>query len=123
MEPAAAPVTAVTGALKPVVAKLATLMGEEHKGLKGIHVEIKLLANELSVMDTVLQNMTGEENEDPADVQDKAWMNEVRELSYNMEDSIDDFIMQTIVSGDKDINKPDHGFVEKMEAHRQASGL
>ncbi|KAM0883829.1 hypothetical protein ACQ4PT_031363 [Festuca glaucescens] len=115
MEPAAAPVTAVMGALKPVVAKLATLMGEKHKGLKGVHVEIKLLADELSAMDTVLLNMTGEENEDPADVQDKAWMNEVRELSYNMEDSIDDFIMQTIVSGDKDINKPDHGFVEKMK--------
>jgi hypothetical protein len=39
MELAAAPVTATTGALKPVVAKLAALMGDEHKGLKGVCVE------------------------------------------------------------------------------------
>jgi hypothetical protein len=37
-------VSATTGALKPVVVKLATLMGDEHKSLKGVHVEIKLLA-------------------------------------------------------------------------------
>uniref|UniRef100_A0ACD5ZIH5 Uncharacterized protein n=1 Tax=Avena sativa TaxID=4498 RepID=A0ACD5ZIH5_AVESA len=110
MEPAA-PVTAATGALKPAVAKLATLMGDEDKGLKGVCVEIKLLADKLSAIDTFLLNMA--EEEDPADdVQDKAWMDKVRGLSYDMEDSIDDFI---IVGGHKYVGKPDHGFVEKMK--------
>ncbi|KAM3245595.1 hypothetical protein ACQJBY_056744 [Aegilops geniculata] len=47
--------------------------------------------------------------EDP-DAQDKVWMNEVRELSYDMEDAIDDF-MQSV--GDKD-ETPD-GFIEKIK--------
>jgi disease resistance protein RPM1 len=112
-------VSATTGALKPVVVKLATLMGDEHKSLKGVHVEIKLLADKLSAMDTFLLNMAEEEEEreeeeeeeeeEHVGVQDKAWMNKVRELSYDMEDSIDDFIMQTIISGDKDVDNPDHG--------------
>ncbi|KAM3245375.1 hypothetical protein ACQJBY_056607 [Aegilops geniculata] len=49
------------------------------------------------------------EEEDP-DVQDKVWMNEVRKLSYDMEDSIDNF-MQSV--GNQDA-KPD-GFLEKMK--------
>ncbi|VAI63669.1 unnamed protein product [Triticum turgidum subsp. durum] len=50
------------------------------------------------------------EDEDP-DAQDKAWMNEVRELSYDMEDAIDDF-MQNV--DDKDA-KPD-GFMDKIKS-------
>ncbi|KAI4983229.1 hypothetical protein ZWY2020_023721 [Hordeum vulgare] len=50
------------------------------------------------------------EEEDP-DVQDKVWMNEVRELSYDMEDSIDDF-MKSVDTGD---TKPD-GFLEKLKS-------
>ncbi|KAK1661612.1 hypothetical protein QYE76_049771 [Lolium multiflorum] len=49
------------------------------------------------------------EEEDP-DVQDKVWMSEVRELSYDMEDCIDDFMLSV---DDKDA-KPD-GFIEKMK--------
>uniref|UniRef100_A0ACD5UQB8 Uncharacterized protein n=1 Tax=Avena sativa TaxID=4498 RepID=A0ACD5UQB8_AVESA len=58
-------------------------------------------------MDAFLMKMS--EEEDP-DVQDTAWMNEVRELSYDMEDCIDDF-MQSV--GDKD-PEPD-GFIEKIK--------
>jgi disease resistance protein RPM1 len=41
---------------------------------------------------------------------DKAWMNEVSELSYDMEESIDDFMMRV---GDKDV-KPD-GFINNIK--------
>ncbi|XP_044952563.1 disease resistance protein RGA5-like isoform X1 [Hordeum vulgare subsp. vulgare] len=120
MEMEAAPVSAVTGALKSVLGKLATLMGDEHKRLGMARgEEIKSLADELCAMDAALLDMSGKE--DPA-AQDKAWMNEARELSYDMEDSIDDF-MQTI--RDEGV-EPDHGFfmekmkdsLEKMKASR-----
>ncbi|XP_048537001.1 disease resistance protein RGA5-like [Triticum urartu] len=103
----AALVSAATGALKPVLGKLATLLGNEYKHFKGVHGEIKSLSSELTAMEAFLLNMS--EEEDP-NVQDKVWMNEVRELSYDMEDSIDDF-MQSIGSED---TKPD-GFLEKMK--------
>jgi disease resistance protein RPM1 len=41
---------------------------------------------------------------------DKAWMKEVRELSYDMEESIDDFMMRV---GDKDV-KP-YGFIHNIK--------
>nr|QZA87369.1 stem rust resistance protein CC-NB-LRR [x Triticosecale sp. Coorong] len=105
----AALVTVATGVLKPVLGKLATLLGDEYKRFKGVRKEIRSLTHELAAMEAFLLKMS-EEEEDP-DVQDKVWMNEVRELSYDMEDAIDDF-MQSI--GDKD-EKPD-GFTEKIKA-------
>lgn len=99
-------VSAVTGALKPVVEKLAALLGDKYKRFKGLR-NIKSLTHELAAIDAFLTKMS--EEEDP-DVQDKVWMNEVRELSYDMEDCIDDFMLSV---DDKDA-KPD-GFIEKMK--------
>nr|UBY06981.1 NBS-LRR disease resistance protein [Dasypyrum villosum] len=103
----AALVSAATGALKPVLEKLVALAGDEYKRFKGVRGDIKSLTRELTAMEAFLLKMS--EEEDP-DVQDKVWMNEVRELSYDMEDSIDDF-MQSVNDGD---TKPD-GFLEKMK--------
>nr|UBY07468.1 NBS-LRR disease resistance protein [Dasypyrum villosum] len=102
----AALVSAATGALKPVLAKLGVLAGDEYKRFKGVREDIKSLKRELTAIDAFLLKMS--EEEDP-DVQDKVWMNEIRELSYDMEDSINDF-MQSVNDGD---TKPD-GFLEKM---------
>ncbi|KAI4983240.1 hypothetical protein ZWY2020_023732 [Hordeum vulgare] len=101
-------VSAVTGALKPVLAKLGALAGDEYKRFKGVRGDIESLTRELAAMEAFLLKMS--EEEDP-DVQDKVWMNEVRELSYDMEDSIDDF-MQSVDNGD---TKPD-GFLEKLKS-------
>ena len=103
----AALVSVATGVLKPVIGKLTTLLGNEYKRFKTVRKEIKSLTNELAAMEAFLLKMS--EEEDP-DVQDKVWMNEVRELSYDLEDAIDDF-MQSI--GDKD-EKPD-GFIGKVK--------
>ena len=100
-------VSVATGVLKPVLEKLASLLGNEYKRFKGVRKEIKSLTHELAAMEAFLLKMS--EVEDP-DAQDKVWMNEVRELSYDMEDAIDDF-MQSV--GDKD-EKPD-GFIEKIK--------
>uniref|UniRef100_A0A3B6UAG6 AAA+ ATPase domain-containing protein n=1 Tax=Triticum aestivum TaxID=4565 RepID=A0A3B6UAG6_WHEAT len=101
-------VSMATGVLKPVIAKLFVLLGNEYKRFKSVRKEIKSLAHELAAMDPFLLKMS--EEEDP-DVRDKVWMNEVRELSYDLDDAIDDF-MQSI--GDKD-EKPD-GFIEKIKS-------
>uniref|UniRef100_A0ACD6ALS3 Uncharacterized protein n=1 Tax=Avena sativa TaxID=4498 RepID=A0ACD6ALS3_AVESA len=92
-------VSAATGALKPVLAKLGALLGDKYKRLKGVHKDIKPLTHELAAMDAFLMKMS--EEEDP-DVQDKVWMND--------EDCIDDFMLSV---DDKD-TKPD-GFMEKIK--------
>ncbi|KAF7087342.1 hypothetical protein CFC21_090554 [Triticum aestivum] len=101
-------VTVATGVLKPVLGKLVVLLGNEYKRFKGVRKGIRSLTHELGAMEAFLTKMS--EEEDP-NVQDKVWMNEVRELSYDMEDAIDDF-MQSI--GDKD-EKPD-GFIDKIKS-------
>ncbi|VAI63760.1 unnamed protein product [Triticum turgidum subsp. durum] len=103
----AALVSAATGVLKPVLGKMTTLLGDEYKRFKRVRKEIKSLTHELAAVDAFLTKMSGEED---SDMQDKVWMNEVRELSYDMEDSIDDFIQHI---DDKD-TKPD-GFMEKSK--------
>ncbi|KAM3245583.1 hypothetical protein ACQJBY_056736 [Aegilops geniculata] len=104
----AALVSVATGVLKPVIGKLTVLLGNEYKRFKTVRKEITSLSHELAAMEAFLLKMS--EEEDP-DVQDKVWMNEVRELSYDLEDAIDDF-MQSV--DDKD-EKPD-GFIEKIKS-------
>ncbi|KAF7087338.1 hypothetical protein CFC21_090538 [Triticum aestivum] len=103
----AALVSVATGVLKPVLGKLAALLGDEYKRFKGVRKDIRFLMDELEAMHAFLLKMS--EDEDP-DVQDKVWAAAVRELSYDMEDTIDDF-MQNV--DDKDA-KPD-GFIEKIK--------
>ncbi|CAM0953265.1 unnamed protein product [Alopecurus aequalis] len=98
-------VSASTGALKSVLGKLADLLGDEYKRFKGVRKEITFLTDELTHMHAFLLNMSEVEN---PDVQDKVWMNEVRELSYDMEGSIDEFMLRV------DAEPPD-GFTEKIK--------
>ena len=43
-------VSVATGVLKPVLEKLATLLGKEYKRFKGVRKEIKSLSHELAAM-------------------------------------------------------------------------
>jgi disease resistance protein RPM1 len=69
--------------------KLGALLGDRYKRFKG------KLGALLAAMDAFFMKMS--EEEDP-DVQDKVWMNEVRELSYDMEDCIDDFSCKVLIT-------------------------
>lgn len=80
---------AATGALAPVLEKLAALLGEEYSRFKGVRGELMLRA-ELEHMHAFLAKMS--RVEDP-DEQARCWMAEVRELSYDIEDSIDEFLL------------------------------
>ncbi|KAM3223272.1 hypothetical protein ACQJBY_056926 [Aegilops geniculata] len=100
-------VSAAAGALNSVLEKLGTLLVNKYNLHKGVRGEIKSLTDELTAMHAFLLKMS--EEEDP-DVQDKVWMATVRELSYDIEDSIDDFMQD---EDGKDA-KPD-GFINKIK--------
>uniref|UniRef100_A0A0E0AUS3 Uncharacterized protein n=1 Tax=Oryza glumipatula TaxID=40148 RepID=A0A0E0AUS3_9ORYZ len=100
-------VSTATGALKPILAKLAALLGDKYTIFKGLHKEIKSLSTELMAIHAFLLNMSEEEN---PDAQDQAWMTEVRELSYDMEDIIDEFMVHV----DDESATPD-GFISKCK--------
>jgi disease resistance protein RPM1 len=102
-------VSAATGALGPVLGKLVALLGDEYKRLRNIHTEIKSLTRELEAIDAFLANMAEAEDPNP---QDKAWMKEVRELSYDVEDNLDEFMARVVA--DKSFSKPD-GFMDKIK--------
>ncbi|KQJ98061.1 hypothetical protein BRADI_3g34722v3 [Brachypodium distachyon] len=101
-------VSVATGALRPVLGKLAVVLGDKYKRFKGVHGEMKFLTDELTAMHAFLLKMS--EVEGP-DVQDQAWMNEVRELSYDIEDNLDEFMLNV----DAKDALPD-GFIQKIKS-------
>lgn len=100
-------VSAATGALRAVLEKLTALVGDEYKRFKRVRREVQSLTDELAAMHSFLLKMSEEENPDP---QDKKWMKEVRELSYDMEDSLDEFMLHV---DDKSISP--EGFIDKFK--------
>jgi disease resistance protein RPM1 len=102
-------VSVATGALKPAAEKLFTLLGDEYKRFKRVRDQIRFLTNKLTTMHALLLKIPEVEEHCHVPL-DKAWMKEVRELSYDMEESINDFIMRV---GDKHV-KPD-GFINNIK--------
>lgn len=82
-------VSTAFGAMNSVLSKLASLLTNEYKLLKGVKQEIMFLKAELESMQAFLKKMS--EFEDELDEQVKCWMKEVRELSYDIDDCIDEF--------------------------------
>ncbi|XP_021303267.1 putative disease resistance RPP13-like protein 3 [Sorghum bicolor] len=83
-------VSAATGALKAVTVKLAAFLGDEFKNMKDVCKEIDPLSEELNCIHAFLVEMSKEEN---LTDKEKIWMTEVREVSYDIEDSLDDFMI------------------------------
>jgi len=87
---AAAVVSVSMGVMKPVLSKLATLMGDEYKKIKGLRKKVAFLQHELSDMDALLEKMdNADELDDP---QAQNWRKDITEMSYDIEDCIDDFM-------------------------------
>ncbi|RCV39065.1 hypothetical protein SETIT_8G193700v2 [Setaria italica] len=83
----------VTGALPSVIAKLGDLLVGEYKLQKGVKGEIRFLQAELESMKGALEEVSNT----PADqlhIQDKIWAKDLRELSYDIEDNIDTFMVR-----------------------------
>ncbi|RLN28282.1 hypothetical protein C2845_PM05G24260 [Panicum miliaceum] len=103
-----AAVSAATGALQPVVEKLVTLLGEDYKRFDPMGGEIESLTHELNAIKAFLVERS--KAEDP-DGQDGLWMKDLRELSYDIEDSLDEFLLR---AADRSA-EPD-GFMEKVRS-------
>ncbi|KQJ93329.1 hypothetical protein BRADI_3g03882v3 [Brachypodium distachyon] len=101
-------VSTTAGMMKPLVGKLAMLMGDDYNMLTGMRTQVSFLEKELSAMSAALEKMElmDDEHFDP---QAKNWRDHVREMSYDMEDCVDDF-MRDLGSA----NATSSGFVQKI---------
>jgi len=82
-------VSASTGVMNSLLGKLTTLMGQEYTKLKGLRKEVKFITDELSCMNDLLERLADVEQLDP---QTRGWRNQVRDMAYDIEDIIDDFM-------------------------------
>uniref|UniRef100_A0ACD5TB81 Uncharacterized protein n=1 Tax=Avena sativa TaxID=4498 RepID=A0ACD5TB81_AVESA len=96
---------AVTVVMEPLLGKLTKLLGDEYKKLTGVREQASFLRDELSAMKALLDKM---ELMDKLDPLAKNWRDHVREMSYDMENCIDDF-MHNI-----DRAQAEPGFVRKV---------
>ncbi|XP_037473809.1 disease resistance protein RGA5-like isoform X2 [Triticum dicoccoides] len=85
-------VTVASGVIDPLIGKLTALMGDEYNKFKGVKKQGSFLQKELSAMNAALQKL---ELIDEIDPTVKDWRDHVREISYDMENCIDDFIRQS----------------------------
>ncbi|CAN6381839.1 unnamed protein product [Urochloa humidicola] len=81
-----------TGALPSLLPKLAGLLIGEYNLQKGVKGEIMFLKAELEYMKGALEKISGTPP-NQVDNQDMIWARDVRELSYDMEDSVDTFLV------------------------------
>uniref|UniRef100_A0A0E0MHF2 Uncharacterized protein n=1 Tax=Oryza punctata TaxID=4537 RepID=A0A0E0MHF2_ORYPU len=91
-------VSAATGVMNSLLAKLTALMGEEYKLQKRVKRGIQSLKDELSSMNAVLEKLA---DMDVVDPQMKEWRNLVREMAYDIEDCIDRYMLQLHDEPDK----------------------
>ncbi|XP_037417055.1 disease resistance protein RGA5-like [Triticum dicoccoides] len=82
-------VSASIGVMNRLLRNLATLMGEEFAKLKNLRKEVKYISDELSSMRDALESLA---DVDELDIQTTRWRDAVREMSYDIEDIIDDFM-------------------------------
>ncbi|KAM3399696.1 hypothetical protein ACQJBY_004867 [Aegilops geniculata] len=83
----------VTGAIANLIPKLGALLAQEYKLHKGVKKNIEDLLKELKTMNAALIKV-GEVPRDQLDKQDKLWADDVRELSYVIEDVVDKFLVR-----------------------------
>ncbi|CAD6270692.1 unnamed protein product [Miscanthus lutarioriparius] len=89
-------------ALGPAMAGLAPKLGElllaEYVVQKGLKPDIESLSKELLMLKASLKDSSQVPPEQLSEV-DKLWARQVRELSYDMEDVVDDFILRVADGG------------------------
>ncbi|KAF7046769.1 hypothetical protein CFC21_055770 [Triticum aestivum] len=82
-----------TGAMGSLLLKLGQLLKEEYKLQTGVKEDVEYLERELKSMHAALRKV-GDVPRDQLDEQVKLWANEVRDLSFIMEDIVDKFLVR-----------------------------
>ena len=88
------------GAMSPLLRKLGELLADEFKLEKRVKNRVKSLRTELELMHATLLKV-GEVPPDQLDMEVRIWAGKVRDLSYDMEDAIDGFMVR-VEEGDHD---------------------
>ncbi|CAL4982970.1 unnamed protein product [Urochloa decumbens] len=83
----------VMGVMSRLILKIGDLLVGEYKLQKGVKGEIMFLQPELESMQGALKEITKVPS-DQIDSQDKVWASDVRELCYDIEDSVDTFMVR-----------------------------
>jgi len=83
-------VSASTGVMNSLLGKLTNLLGEEIAKCRGSQKKLQFLSEELRSMNLLLEKLA---DMDDLDSETKYWRNQVREMSYDIEDIIDDFML------------------------------
>ncbi|VAI68262.1 unnamed protein product [Triticum turgidum subsp. durum] len=92
-----------TGAMGSLLLKLGQLLTEEYKLQTGVKEDVGYLERELESMHAALRKV-GDVPRDQLDEQVKLWANQVRDLSFRMEDVVDKFLVR--VEGAEPAIKP-----------------
>ncbi|CAO2143944.1 unnamed protein product [Urochloa humidicola] len=82
-----------TAALSSLLPKLASLLTEEYNLQKGLRGEIRFLQAEMESMQAALNTVSSLPGHKIDDV-NKIWVRDLKELVYDIEDSIDAFMVQ-----------------------------
>jgi len=82
----------IDGEVGAVRGELAALLEEDYQMHKGMKREIAFLKDELSSMNALLERLA--DTEAALDPQTKEWRSQVREMSYDIEDCIDEYTRQ-----------------------------
>jgi hypothetical protein len=83
--------SAATGAMSSLLGKLADLLREDYQMHKALRREVAFLKDELSSMGALLERLADTE---ALDAQTREWRSQVREMTYDIEDCIDDYVLQ-----------------------------
>ncbi|KAI4984770.1 hypothetical protein ZWY2020_017400 [Hordeum vulgare] len=83
--------------MSSLLAKLAELLGEDcyqHQMQRGTRREVAFLRDELGSMNALLERLADADAAAPLDPQTREWRDQVREMSYDIEDCVDEYMGQ-----------------------------